>query len=861
MQNYLYVEIDEEITTVIGKLRQFGAGQIFIVVPKGAIVAGSLVNLKLLEKEAKKLQKKLVFVSPDAHVRKLAEKAGLEIKRYINKPKEEQKNPAFSKENVVPVALPEETRKLTGWEEEEAKKELGSLIKSKQEPQSVVPPIIPVVAAVQAPPAFVPVPIAPEISSVVNTGPVDLRNLKKITQVPVGVFSAVKREKNNFLDQTPVGSKETEVKYEINQGKAAFESKKIVDQARRSVPLENVSGKPSEGKMDILKSRDTNETEREKKVKFAPSPFKTKTLRQVQIPGVSVVKLPNSQNSSDLNQKGMILQANLAENKVETASREIEVNKEVAEENPFFEKEMANLTLKEKERLKDLWMEQRGKIRSRFVKTSGEIDLKYEKEKSFKKAEIIGQEGMILKTTHQKVGGEGGKIVDLRNSGFPPGETLEERKEDTLTRDFPETKNSRKKLIILPIFNTKLFLIFLVGVLFALVLIVGIVLPSVEVKIKLKNLVSDLDVKAQVSGEVATSDLANNLIMGKPVHFKVKEEENFNATTESEAADKVSGQAVIYNKSKETLSLKAGALLKSSDGKRFITLSQVLVPGAKVTSTEASNSNSNNNSNSNSNANLNSNTNGNSEVTETTEPGSVVVNVEAEKGGKEFALKSGTFSVPGLAGGDFEGLVTGEVKKEITGGGTHRVKTVSKEDLEKAQASLREKAKADSASELQKSIQSNTEIPQNFKALPVQIAEESFSANKKEGDEADSFSAMLEVSFYALFINEEDVKNLTKNLLKETDRDKATFEVKDYVVDQSLPLENKMSINAKTSYKIAQEINLEEIKKQITARRKQEVINFFKDNQNIESFEINLWPSFLPNMPLIEKRVKVEEIK
>ena len=116
MQNYLYVEIDEEITSVIGKLRQFDKGQIFLVVPKGALIAGSLVNLKLLEKEARRLKKNLVFVSPDAHVRKLAEKAGLQIKRYVAKPEEPEKKPVLER-TFANVEIPNSPQKLSGWEE------------------------------------------------------------------------------------------------------------------------------------------------------------------------------------------------------------------------------------------------------------------------------------------------------------------------------------------------------------------------------------------------------------------------------------------------------------------------------------------------------------------------------------------------------------------------------------------------------------------------------------------------------------------------------------------------------------------------------------------------------------------------
>jgi len=72
VNNYYYIDIDDEITTVLGKLRQDDSEEVFLVVPKRALIAQSLVNLKLLNKEARKIDKKIIFVSPDANTRKIA---------------------------------------------------------------------------------------------------------------------------------------------------------------------------------------------------------------------------------------------------------------------------------------------------------------------------------------------------------------------------------------------------------------------------------------------------------------------------------------------------------------------------------------------------------------------------------------------------------------------------------------------------------------------------------------------------------------------------------------------------------------------------------------------------------------------
>lgn len=83
MSHLAYIDADEEIISVIGRLRKVADTEICFVVPKRAIFLQSLVNLRLLEREAKKLGKKLSLVTQDEMGRALAEKVGIETKRSL----------------------------------------------------------------------------------------------------------------------------------------------------------------------------------------------------------------------------------------------------------------------------------------------------------------------------------------------------------------------------------------------------------------------------------------------------------------------------------------------------------------------------------------------------------------------------------------------------------------------------------------------------------------------------------------------------------------------------------------------------------------------------------------------------------
>lgn len=82
MAQTFYIEADEEIISVVGRLRHTRDAEVVLIVPKHAILMQSIVSLKLLEREAKKIGKTIMIVSQDENGRTLAEKAGLLTRSY-----------------------------------------------------------------------------------------------------------------------------------------------------------------------------------------------------------------------------------------------------------------------------------------------------------------------------------------------------------------------------------------------------------------------------------------------------------------------------------------------------------------------------------------------------------------------------------------------------------------------------------------------------------------------------------------------------------------------------------------------------------------------------------------------------------
>ena len=77
MHQTFYIDIDEEITMLVERLRNAKADEVVFVVPKRALLLQGIVNLKILKKEADKLGKEVLLVTQDPVGKLLAEKLGL----------------------------------------------------------------------------------------------------------------------------------------------------------------------------------------------------------------------------------------------------------------------------------------------------------------------------------------------------------------------------------------------------------------------------------------------------------------------------------------------------------------------------------------------------------------------------------------------------------------------------------------------------------------------------------------------------------------------------------------------------------------------------------------------------------------
>lgn len=98
MHQTFYIDIDEEITSIVERLRAAKTNEIILVVPKRALLVQSIVNLKILKKEADESGLQLMIITQDKLGKMLIEKAGILVQQKMDNIAEGEINPGENEE-------------------------------------------------------------------------------------------------------------------------------------------------------------------------------------------------------------------------------------------------------------------------------------------------------------------------------------------------------------------------------------------------------------------------------------------------------------------------------------------------------------------------------------------------------------------------------------------------------------------------------------------------------------------------------------------------------------------------------------------------------------------------------------------
>ncbi len=102
----IFLEPNEEITSVIDKLAGASGGKVALVLPKNSTLFQSLVNLKLLAKQAKELNREVVLITGNKVGQRLATQVGIETYATLGNVRGTANVPPQTTASPSPVASP-----------------------------------------------------------------------------------------------------------------------------------------------------------------------------------------------------------------------------------------------------------------------------------------------------------------------------------------------------------------------------------------------------------------------------------------------------------------------------------------------------------------------------------------------------------------------------------------------------------------------------------------------------------------------------------------------------------------------------------------------------------------------------------
>jgi hypothetical protein len=123
-KDVIYVDVDDEITSIIDKLENSGQKVVALVLPKRAASLQSIVNMKLLKRSADNAGKNLVLITSEQALLPLAGAAGLHVAKNLQSKPDIPAAPAAAAAAAIAHRLPaedvpEETEEPSGTGEDE----------------------------------------------------------------------------------------------------------------------------------------------------------------------------------------------------------------------------------------------------------------------------------------------------------------------------------------------------------------------------------------------------------------------------------------------------------------------------------------------------------------------------------------------------------------------------------------------------------------------------------------------------------------------------------------------------------------------------------------------------------------------
>ena len=104
----VYIDVDDEITTIVDKIQDSSAKVVALVLPKRAAALQSIVNMKLLKRSAEENDKTVVLITSEAGLLPLAGAVGIYTAKNLQTKPEIPPAPVIKDEKEAVAEVPED---------------------------------------------------------------------------------------------------------------------------------------------------------------------------------------------------------------------------------------------------------------------------------------------------------------------------------------------------------------------------------------------------------------------------------------------------------------------------------------------------------------------------------------------------------------------------------------------------------------------------------------------------------------------------------------------------------------------------------------------------------------------------------
>jgi len=352
------------------------------------------------------------------------------------------------------------------------------------------------------------------------------------------------------------------------------------------------------------------------------------------------------------------------------------------------------------------------------------------------------------------------------------------------------------------------------------------ILPHATVKLEVQSEPFKKQFALTLADEQDLQAAGAGLLTGRFLEVNRENISTFSATGEKNAGDKAEGKITVINYTGSIVGLLANTRFQTASGLIFRSKNEVLAPPVHGQT-----------------------------------PGRATVDAVAGEGGTKYQLAPPTrLSIPGL-GAAAQALVYGEIVAQFTSATDNITKVVSKADIDKAQEEAAKTVFVAAENELQKQLKHKEEIIPAFIQNDVIDAVPNVSADAA----TDQFEIRVQSRSWTIAI--------AKGALQQAIANAATFEVPEgkQLTQQTIDatkletvegnfLTHQVKLSASVDGRMGPRLDTADMVAHLVGQPVTAGKDYLQSLTSVASSSIELWPRFLPRLPLLENNIRLQVV-